>query len=254
MEEIKKGVLQAFITNLGKYCEGVLVGEWVRFPATSEELQNVFERIGIGQKNTDGEIYSKFFITDYDYEIELPGLSKLLGEYESLDELNYFASLIAAMSDEERNQLQAAFVLAGYTGGLKDFINLAQNLDCYNLYPDILTMEDLGRHYLSDRDDIPEDLIDYVDYEDYGRDASINENGVFTSYGYVAYNNSKFVDYYDGKKESIPEEYRITVGTTSPEQVDTDETTLRINSLGDDNDIDLGSETEPPVPSSGRSR
>lgn len=254
MEEIKKGVLQAFITNLGKYCEGVLVGEWVRFPATSEELQNVFERIGIGQKNTDGEIYSKFFITDYDYEIELPGLSRLLSEHESLDELNYFASLIAAMSDEERNQLQAAFILAGYTGGLKDFINLAQNLDCYNLYPDILTMEDLGRHYLSDRDDIPEDLIDYVDYEDYGRDASINENGVFTSYGYVAYNNSKFVDYYDGKKESIPEEYRITVGTTSPEQVDTDETTLRINSLGDDNDIDLGSETEPPVPSSGRSR
>ena len=39
---------EAFITNLGKYNEGELVGEWVKFPTTSEELQKVFERIGIG--------------------------------------------------------------------------------------------------------------------------------------------------------------------------------------------------------------
>lgn len=210
--------MEAFITNQGKYSEGVLVGEWVRFPTTSEELHRVLDRIGIGQKNTDGEIYSKFFISDYDYEIELPGLSRLLSEHESLDELNYFASLIAAMSDEERNQLQAAFVLAGYTGGLKDFINLAQNLNCYDLYPDIYTPEDLRLQNLSNRDDIPEDLINYIDYEDYGRDISINENSAFSNYGYVVYNGSKFVEYYDGRAESIPEEYRITVRPTDPEQ------------------------------------
>ena len=28
----------AFITNLGKYNEGALVGEWVKFPTTAEEL------------------------------------------------------------------------------------------------------------------------------------------------------------------------------------------------------------------------
>lgn len=28
---------EAFITNLGKYNEGELVGEWVKFPTTSEE-------------------------------------------------------------------------------------------------------------------------------------------------------------------------------------------------------------------------
>ena len=33
---------EAFITNLGKYNEGELVGEWVKFPTTSEELQQVF--------------------------------------------------------------------------------------------------------------------------------------------------------------------------------------------------------------------
>ena len=32
---------EAFITNLGKYNEGELVGEWVKFPTTSEKLQKV---------------------------------------------------------------------------------------------------------------------------------------------------------------------------------------------------------------------
>ena len=41
---------EAYITNLGKYNEGELVGEWVKFPTTSEDLQKVFEQIGIGSK------------------------------------------------------------------------------------------------------------------------------------------------------------------------------------------------------------
>ena len=32
---------EAFITNLGKYNEGFLVGEWVEFPVTNEEMQAV---------------------------------------------------------------------------------------------------------------------------------------------------------------------------------------------------------------------
>ena len=33
---------EAYITNLGKYNEGELVGEWVKFPTTSEDLKKVF--------------------------------------------------------------------------------------------------------------------------------------------------------------------------------------------------------------------
>lgn len=50
---------EAFITNLGKYNEGFLVGEWVKFPVTNEEMQAVFRRIGIGRR------YEEWFITDY---------------------------------------------------------------------------------------------------------------------------------------------------------------------------------------------
>ena len=50
----------AFITNLGKYNEGYLIGEWVKFPVTNEELQAVFQRIGINRR------YEEWFITDYE--------------------------------------------------------------------------------------------------------------------------------------------------------------------------------------------
>ena len=45
----------AFITNLGKYNEGALVGEWVKFPTTAEELKQVFERIGICANDDSGQ-------------------------------------------------------------------------------------------------------------------------------------------------------------------------------------------------------
>lgn len=52
------GNFEAFVTNLGKYNEGELVGEWVKFPITEEELQEVFERIGIGSRDEFGHVYS----------------------------------------------------------------------------------------------------------------------------------------------------------------------------------------------------
>lgn len=88
----------AFITNLGKYNEGDLVGEWVKFPTTAEEMQKLFERIGIGSKDDFGQPYEEWFITDYDCYVD--DLYDKLGEYE--------------------------------------------NLDCYDVYPDIRDHDDLG--------------------------------------------------------------------------------------------------------------
>ena len=39
--------------------EGELVGEWVKFPTTAEELKEVFERIEIGQKDDFGQPYEE---------------------------------------------------------------------------------------------------------------------------------------------------------------------------------------------------
>ena len=54
------GDFEAFVTNLGKYNEGMLVGEWVKLPTTEEEMQKVFERIGIGKQDEFGQPYEEW--------------------------------------------------------------------------------------------------------------------------------------------------------------------------------------------------
>ena len=111
-----------FITNLGKYNEGALVGEWVKFPTTAEELKKVFERIGIGAKDDFGQTYEEWFITDYDCYVD--GLYDLLGEYANLDELNYLASKLDDMSQDEYERFQAAMEIGDHTGSIQELINL----------------------------------------------------------------------------------------------------------------------------------
>ena len=199
----------AFITNLGKYNEGELVGEWVKFPTTAEELKEVFKRIGIGQKNDFGQPYEEWFITDYDCYVD--GLYSKLGEYESLDELNYLASKLDEMSESEYAQFQAGMEMGDHCGSLQEIINLTENLDCYEVYPDIHDYDDLGRYYIEELDvmQVPEHLQNYIDYEAYGRDVALEENGTFTDQGYVRDTGDSFHEYYDGERGSIPDEYRV---------------------------------------------
>ena len=199
----------AFITNLGKYNEGALVGEWVKFPTTAEELKKVFERIGIGSKDEFGQTYEEWFITDYDCYVD--GLYDLLGEYANLDELNYLASKLDDMSQDEYERFQAAMEIGNHTGSIQELINLTENLDCYDVYPDIHDHDDLGRYYIEELDamQVPEHLRNYIDYEAYGRDIALEESGQFTDLGYVRDTGDSFHEYYDGERGSIPEEYRV---------------------------------------------
>ena len=199
----------AFITNLGKYNEGELVGEWVKFPTTAEELKEVFKRIGIGQRDDFGQPYEEWFITDYDCYVD--GLYDKLGEYESLDELNYLASKLDEMSNSEYAQFQAGMEMGDHCGSLQEIINLTENLDCYEIYPNIEDYDDLGRYYIEELEvmQVPEHLQNYIDYEAYGRDVAMDENGSFTDQGYVRDTGDRFCEYYDGERGSIPDEYRV---------------------------------------------
>ena len=199
----------AFITNLGKYNEGELVGEWVKFPTTAEEMKEVFKRIGIGQRDDFGQPYEEWFITDYDCYVD--GLYDKLGEYENLDELNYLASKLDEMDQGEYAQFQAGMEMGDHCGSLQEIINLTENLDCYEIYPNIEDYDDLGRYYIEELDamQVPEHLQNYIDYEAYGRDVAMDENGSFTDQGYVRDTGDRFCEYYDGERGSIPDEYRV---------------------------------------------
>lgn len=205
--------LQAFVTNLGKYNEGELVGEWVSFPVTPEEMRAVLDRIGIGHPDDFGVPYEEIFITDYD--TDLYGVSGELGEYESLDKLNYLASRLEELSSDELEKYKAVLDSADIPeSGIDGLINLTFNLDRYDIYPDISDVEDLGRYYVEESGIYDTKamgaLANYIDYEAFGRDVALDEGGHFTDHGYIRDDYSSWEYEFDGELDSIPAEYRLS--------------------------------------------
>src|SRR5699024_9000443 len=103
------------------------------------------DSICAGVRELEEHGYEEWFITDYDCYVD--GLYDLLGEYANLDELNYLASKLDEMSQGEYEQFQAAMEIGDHSGILQEIINLTENLDCYDVYPDIHDHDNLGRYY-----------------------------------------------------------------------------------------------------------
>ena len=197
-------VIEAYVTNLGKYNEGELASALLKFPTTREAVQEVLKQIGI-----DNIRYEEIFIADYDGD--LSELNACLGEYESIDELNHLACLLSELDKSDLEKFEAVVASGEHTSGAGDLINLAENLDCYDFYIGVSDDETLGRIYAEDMEmiDIPENLRNYFDYEAYGRDMRINEDGSFVKGGFLLPNGSQFIEYYHGR-EDIPDEHKVS--------------------------------------------
>lgn len=214
---MENGVIEAYVTNLGKYNEGELVGEWVKFPVSKEEMSAVLDRIGIGAE------YEEIFITDYD--TSLNGVSSQLGEYENLDKLNYLAGVISELDASDREKYEAVLESGLSLGqdGIDGLINLAYNLDNYDMLPGVEDEDDLGRYYAElmygeNLDEKMGELAHYIDFERYGSDCQINEGGMFTDKGYMRDTGVTWDKYFDGSLEDIPDEYRLgNTETVEPE-------------------------------------
>ena len=212
-EQMAEPILSGYLSNLGKYTEGRPAGEWVTFPTTAEHLKEVFDRIGIDFKH-----YEEWHFTEF--QSTIPGLTEHLSEYSHPDELNYLGKLLEMQFDDDREKFIAAIEYGDHADSLQDIINLAQNLDCYWIYPSVHNEEEYGR-YLVDELEEPElsdEVKRYFMYEEYGRDASINDDGMFTEKGYIYNNRNTFTEWYDGR--DVPEEYRVTPQPPQPERPD----------------------------------
>ena len=212
-EQMAEPILSGYLSNLGKYTEGRPAGEWVTFPTTAEHLKEVFDRIGIDFKH-----YEEWHFTEF--QSTIPGLTEHLSEYSHPDELNYLGKLLEMQFDDDREKFIAAIEYGDHADSLQDIINLAQNLDCYWIYPSVHNEEEYG-HYLVDELEEPElsdEVKRYFMYEEYGRDASINDDGMFTEKGYIYNNRNTFTEWYDGR--DVPEEYRVTPQPPQPERPD----------------------------------
>ena len=196
-------LFEAYVTNAGKYSEGQLVGETLKFPTTAQEVEALLKRIGV-----DGVRYQEIFITSFDGDVL--GLYDHLSEYENLDELNHLACLLSELTSSELETLEAVLDSGDHCSSVRDIINLTQNLDCYGFYPGVSDEETLGRIYVDDLEmlDVPDQVKPYFDYEAYGRDMRINEDGGFVKGGFFLPNGSQFIEYYHGL-EDIPDDHKV---------------------------------------------
>lgn len=159
-------MLNIYLTNLGKYNEGELIGEWVSLPC--DDFDEVLERIGVSDEpDESGRYYEEYFITDY--ETDISGLK--VGEYDNLDELNELAEAI-----EEDPERAAALIDMGYTSPEE----IRHHIDdvIYITTCKAWDNEDyeIGYYYAKECGclDIPDNLEPYFDFEAYGRDIRID--------------------------------------------------------------------------------
>ena len=193
------------IDSRSRFETGAPGGAWLSMPATQEQLHAAMRSVGITADNPQDFFVGGFANTE-DCPFDVPLAVIQSG---SMDELNYLGKLLEMQRDEDKARFAAAVTLGEYAGNLKDLINLAQNLDCYWLYPTVQSEEDYGYYLIDELDELelPEEAKKYFMYEEYGRDAAINDGGRFTEQGYVYNNKNTFSEWYNGR--DIPKEYRI---------------------------------------------
>ena len=170
--------MKIFITNLGRYNEGYLVGKWVKLPVCEDVLDKVLKEIGIN------EYYEEYFITDY--ENEIIGIGDVISEYSSVQALNKLAQRLGDLSANDADKLGAVLEYEACTS-VSDVLELLDKLDEFDLLTDVNDDEDLGYYYAEEYCSIaiPEHIQPYFNYEAYGRDIRLESSCLYTSYGFL---------------------------------------------------------------------
>ena len=175
--------IKGFITNLGKYNEGELIGKWIEFPIEEDELNEVFQEIGMNYEDKEGEYinvgYEEYFFPDWDCDFDCD-----FGEYENIDKINELAENMEAWDNADD-----IFTAACEIWRFNEVID--NSPDDYNLYYDINNDYDLGYYWIEesgcyDLDNLGA-LKNYIDYEAFGRDIRFETNGDFTTLGWIEY-------------------------------------------------------------------
>ena len=119
-------MLNVYVTNLGKYNEGYLIGEWLSLPVAEEELEECFKRIGLNEE------YEEYFITDYESEVGLK-----CSEYVNLEHLNKKIQELEDATKGEYEKLKAVISRDYYREDQLDNIIETMESDSVTFYKGI---------------------------------------------------------------------------------------------------------------------
>ena len=162
--------------------------EWVQLPASRMKLERAMLRVGI---TFCGEM--QMLVTDSRFPDEV--ICALNFEHESLFELNRLCQICSNFTEQDFEKLGAVCQLAKPTCA-ENLRHLAENLDQFDFAPGVHTPEEYGRYMIqkSGHFEYDENLDEFYNYGDYGVQRMLQEDGVFTDRGYVAYRGALTLD------------------------------------------------------------
>lgn len=163
-------MFKIFLTNLGKYNEGELLGKWVELPC--DNLEEELQEIGVAS----GTMYEEYFITDYENDIDYQ-----VNEFVRLEHLNELAERLQVIDLHNDGEVIAAIIDA-------EGCALETALDIYDQgryvnYLHCETLKDLAFELVEEMD-LPEFAYRYFDYEAFARDLRF-DGYTETSYGVI---------------------------------------------------------------------
>lgn len=165
--------ISGFITNLGKYNKGELIGKWIKFPIDENELQDVLKEIGCYYVDENGiehnAEYEEYFFTDWNCEMACSEF----GEYPSIDAVNELASRLNALNDDEQEYIK--LIMDGHTSDINTALEIVET-NSYIIWNDCFSMSDVASNYVEETgmlQNVPSTIANYFDYEALGRDMDI---------------------------------------------------------------------------------
>lgn len=154
-----------YISNLGKYNEGELIGEWFSPPIDIEEVK---EKIGL-----NGE-YEDYVIHDY----ELPFS---IDEYTQIHEINRLCTMVEELEGTPIYD-KLVEIQSMWFNNLEELLNHRDDIVCYS---NCDSMEDVAAYYIEETGqlgEVPSNSQSYIDYKALGRDMEIEGNFLVTSH------------------------------------------------------------------------
>lgn len=198
--------------------------KWHSFPTTAEAIRQTLKDIGAEN--------ATFAVDNFDTVIY--ELNDALPRFADINELNYLAVKMDGMNGQQQDIFRAVIESGRHCGSMKDIINIAENIDRFDLQPafgsqmygeflaemyrdhfagavealeksEDPTMRELAAHIGM--------LDNHLDAKSYGLAVAAQEGGVFTEQGLLT-ESGDFREVYRGPQD-IPAEYRVS---PSPER------------------------------------
>lgn len=155
-------------------------GHWLSLPADSEERLKVLRKLDEREP-----IGTTVAICITGVESSVPNLKQYIHEHDSIEQLSILAARIEKMTDRDADILSGALDMEA-VNGLEDVMRITNNLQDYELFPDVTTPKELGVYLVESGEvEIHKSALPYLDYERVAAEYESNNAGAYTNIGYV---------------------------------------------------------------------